>query len=167
MRNRIIIAMTLVGATVATAMYAQQKGGVKPLTALDYAELQQLYVSYYLTADSGADNCMAYANLFTPDAEFFVGANKSATGREGLAAFCRTGIRTAPSHYGTNFRFYASPEGARGGSYNLLLSPFEPNKPRTVMATVAYSDILVKTRDGWRFKERRAVTNTLPSPPLN
>ena len=59
MRNRIIIAAVLVSATVtAAALYAQQKGGVKPLTALDYAELQQLYVTYYQTSDSGADDCM-------------------------------------------------------------------------------------------------------------
>ena len=162
MRNRIIIATALVGAAVAATVYAQQNGSVKPLTALDHAEIQQLYVSYYWTADSGADDCRAYANLFTSDAEFFVGPDKAATGRQELVAFCRTGIGTTPRHYGTNFRFEASPEGARGGAYILLLAPLEPNKPRTVMASGVYKDVLVKTRDGWRFKERRFFTNALP-----
>jgi hypothetical protein len=164
MRNRIVIIAALVGAVLAAAVYAQHKGGgVKPLTALDYAELQQLYATYYQTADSGVDDCMAWAKLFTPDAVFFVGEKKTADGRQELAAFCRTGTGTAPRHFGTNFRFEASPEGARGSAYNLLLSKFEPNKPRTVLATVFYKDILVRTGDGWRFKERRSYANALPS----
>jgi hypothetical protein len=164
MRNRIIIAAVLVSATVtAAALYAQQKGGVKPLTALDYAELQQLYVTYYQTSDSGADDCMEYARLFTPDAVFFVAEKKAADGREQLAAFCRTGRGPAPRHFGTNFRFEATAEGARGSSYNLLLTPLEQGKPRTVLTTVYYKDLLVKTREGWRFKERRAYSNALPS----
>jgi hypothetical protein len=31
-----------------------------------------------------------------------------------------------------------------------------------VLATVYYKDVLVRTRDGWRFKERRSYTNALP-----
>ena len=167
MRSRNIIVSALVSVAVGLGAYAQQKTGrVKALTAVDHAEIYQLYGHYYWSADNGADNCLAWANLFTPDAVFYVGSKTAATGREELAAFCRTGTGPAPRHYGTNFHWDASPEGARGGAYNLLLSQYEPNKPRTIATTVAYEDILVKTRDGWRFKQRRSTANVLPSPSL-
>ena len=161
MRNRLIAAATLIGVTVSAAVLAQPKGGVTPLTALDYAEIQQLYTRYYWVADSGEDNCKAYARLFTPDAEFFLGTTRRARGHEELVAFCLTGIGKTPRHYATNIRIEASPEGARGGSYFLIMAPPESNKPPAIAATGVYVDVLVKTPEGWRFKQR-TFTSGLP-----
>ena len=98
MRNRLIVAAALIGVTVSAAVFAQQKGGITPLTALDYAEIQQLYVRY-----------------------------------------C--------------------------GNYFLMMAPPEPNTPPAIAATGVYVDVLVKTREGWRFRQR-TFTSGLPSSPI-
>jgi hypothetical protein len=161
---KIAAAVVLVGGAVSAGLYAQQ--GVKPLTAQDYAEIQQLYIRYNWGIDTHADNGMMWAKTFTPDGEFIlVGSNKF-VGREKLAEFAKlkpgAPPATAPHHYATNIRIEASPEGARGGAYFFNVPTPEPNKPASITATGTYDDVLVKTAEGWRFKTRTFYSNGLP-----
>ena len=112
MRNWKVIAGLVAGMALSTAVYAQQSK-VKALTALDYAEIQQLYIRYAWAIDTHAENGMVYAKTFTPDGEFHVGTNVVA-GRDKLAAYNLT-MGTAnkvPTHFNTNIMIEPSPEGA-------------------------------------------------------
>lgn len=164
MRKRNIIVALAACAFLSAAVYAQQKGRVKPLTALDYAEIQQLYVRYNWAIDNGAEQGMAWAKTFTQDGEAFLGPNNTMAGWEQLAQFARkvsSGAK-APHHFVTNIRIEPAAEGARGGGYFFNVPTPEPNKPAGITATGTYDDVIVRTADGWRFKQRKFYPNALP-----
>ena len=71
----------LVTAGVTKFVPVQAHQRIQPLTALDYAEIQQLVARYSFAIDSGADNGYAYADLFAADGSF-----GKTTGRDALAA---------------------------------------------------------------------------------
>lgn len=166
MRNwKLITAGLVAGVAIAGAVFAQQKGGVKPLTAQDYAEINQLYIHYNWGIDTHAENGMAWAKTFTPDGEFIIGNNKT-VGREKLAEFAKlkpgAPPANAPHHYATNIKIDPSPEGARGGAYFFNVTTPEGKQPASITTTGTYEDIIVKTSDGWRFKQRKFYSNALP-----
>lgn len=144
-------------ACVAIAAQARAQGPAQELSVEDVVRIQQLYSRYHWATD-GAHH-QAWAHLFTSDGEFEGGAYK-ARGWEQLTATARkafgTPVGTTPLHLQTNITFEASAEGARGGSYMLLVVPGEAGKPPTIGTVVIYEDVLVKTSDGWRFKSRKA-----------
>lgn len=150
----------MTGLVVAMAMGAalQAQGG-KALTAQDYAEIQQLYARYAWSIDTHAETGMVYAKTFTPDGEFHVGETK-VVGREALAAYnLKMGVANrAPTHFNMNLLIEPSPEGARGSVYLLITGGEKP----AVSTIGTYSDIVVKTSEGWRFKQRRLFLNSMP-----
>lgn len=159
MRNWKLMAGLVAAMALSAPVYAQK---AKTLTAQDYAEIQQLYVRYAWSIDTHADNGMVYAKTFTPDGEFHVAANTVA-GRDKLAAYNLT-MGTAnkvPTHFNANIMIEASPEGARGGCY-LFIFGGEPNAKPGLNADGIYQDILVKTSEGWRFKQRTLYLNSMP-----
>ena len=163
MRNWKVVAALAVCVAASAAVYAQQKGP-KTLSAQDYAEIEQLYIRYNWAFDSGAENGMAWAKTFTPDGEFVMGPNKTA-GREQLAQFnakASSAAPRAPHHFVTNIRIEPSAEGARGGAYFFHVPTPEPNKPAGITSTGAYEDTIVKTAEGWRFKQRKFYPNAMP-----
>ena len=48
----------------------------------------------------------------------------------------------------------ATPEGAEGFAYMFTVDGHDTTKPATIPQFGHYEDRLVKTRDGWRFRER-------------
>ena len=162
----------LAGVAVPAGLYAQQTSG-PTLTVQDYVEIQQLYHRYHWVVD--ARDGEAWANLFTPDGEFHAGTTKT-VGREDLTTLPLESLGTATPttalHFVTNVRIEPSPEGARGGAYLLNVVPGEAGKPAAITAVVVYEDILVKTSQGWRLKQRKVHSNgglspsevTFPSP---
>jgi hypothetical protein len=147
------------GAFAAATVYAQN--AVKPLTALDYAEIQQLYARYAWSIDTHADNGMVYAGLFTLDGEFHSGQMRVA-GRDQLAAFNRSmGVpNRAPTHFNANLVIDPSPEGAHGSVYLIVTGGEKP----AIGMVGSYQDILVRTSEGWRFKRRTLYSNGMPPP---
>jgi hypothetical protein len=152
-QNRRALLLLLAVAVAAPVGAAERRK--KPLTAQDYAEIQQLYARYHWIADAGDGK--AWATLFTSDGEYSQeGGSNKAKGREqltelGIKAFgsVKSGLR-----FTTNIRLEPSPEGARGGAYLLSVTPGEAGKPASVTVMV-YEDVLAKTSEGWRFKSRR------------
>src|SRR5262249_7884530 len=135
-------------------------------TALDYAEIQQLYIRYNWGIDTHADNGMVWAKTFTQDGEFILnGGKQKYVGREQLAAFAKAKpgfVPDGPHHFATNIRIDASPEGARGGrDFGNVPTP-AADKPSMITGTGTYEDVLVKTAEGWRFKTRTFHANALP-----
>ena len=158
-----ILGGVLVALAVSSGVYAAQKS--KGLTALDYAEINQLYIRYNYGIDTNGENGMMWAGTFTPDGVFELVGQKKFEGREALLGFARgvgKGLNGAPHHFATNVRIEPSPEGARGSAYFFNVPTPEPSKPATITGTGTYEDIIVKTAEGWRFKQRRFYSNALP-----
>jgi len=133
------------------------------LTAQDYIDIRALANLYAYGLDSGAENGTGsvYANIFTEDAEFHGppatpgGAPFNAVGREELRKFAIPGRGTAyVRHFMTNHLIEASPEGARGKVYLLVIDIGREDKPTSVNMGGHYEDVYVKTAEGWRIKSR-------------
>lgn len=126
----------------------------------DVAEIEQLYARYNFAIDTG--DAAGWADTFTADGVF----NKAFTGREALMGFIklwREKLNGANRrHWNSNLNLSATDTGAHGGVYLMLLDVGA--KPTAIASTRTYSDELVRTKDGWRFKTR-AVIPDAPSKP--
>ena len=146
MRQWKFVAGLVVGLVFAGAVYAQQSK--TKLTADDYAEIQQLYARYAWSVDTHDKNGATYATMFVPDGEFFLNGERQAAGSQKLAEMM-AGKPGSPSHVTTNIMIQPTPDGARGFAY-------------LGVSGGTYEDVLVKTREGWRFKQRKLNLKTLP-----
>jgi uncharacterized protein (TIGR02246 family) len=133
-----------------------------PLTAQDYLDIRALAAQYSYGLDTGADNGWLYANVFTEDGEFHGppavpgGKPFDAKGRAQLRTFAVPG--NGPDyvrHFTSNHAIEASPEGARGKLYLLVLDIARDGAPTSVNMGGHYEDVYVRTADGWRIKTRR------------
>ena len=168
MRSTLFLALLLV---VATGVNAQEgaKKETRRLTADDYAEINQLYARYNHFLDSGKDDGLAYARLFTEDAVFETNVAGLGTlrGRAELAALARRSSNSGairPAHNVNSIMIDPSPEGARGSAYFTQISAGEEGKPPVMGIRGIYSDVLVKTSEGWRFKSRTFAHATPAKP---
>ena len=139
----------------------QRDSASATLTALDYYEIEQLYARYCHGLDSGADTGYMYADVFTPDGIFIDQAGKVRAGREQLAELGRgaPGARRGPtvmSHFVSNVAIEPAAGGATGKA--CLFIAQAPNPAMGLRATLVnggqYWDELVKTPQGWRYKEK-------------
>jgi len=133
---------------------AQSAGGT--LTAQDFVEIQQLYAKYNWALDSG--DAEAYASTFTPDGVF-----NNNVGHDAIVKFANTfhaGLGAHVHHWNTNLMILPTADGASGQVY-LVLVDFA-TKPATIATSATYSDELVKTAQGWRFKKRATKGDVAP-----
>jgi SnoaL-like domain len=153
------------------------------LTALDYAEIGQLVNRYGQAIDTCSNNGYDYADLYTPDGVFIdkitpdgfaKGGVVLAKGREQLAEVVgggsfgykrpTKGPTATPgdgpvawngwSHVMVNHVITATPDGATGRVYLLMLGMTGPN---SLQRDGGYEDVYVKTSNGWRIKSRTHV----------
>jgi hypothetical protein len=139
------------------AWLSAQKSAGQTLTAQDFVEIQQLYATYNWTLDAG--DSQAYASTFTPDGVF-----NNNVGRDAIVKFADTfhaGLGAHVRHWNTNLLILPTAAGASGQVY-LVLVDFA-TKPATIVTSASYSDELVKTSGGWRFK-KRATKGDAPPP---
>jgi hypothetical protein len=165
------ISLSIVLAPVAvTATGAQQASpaprgtaSVKALTAQDYIDIRALASRYAYGLDTGAESGTGsvYANVFAADAEFHGppalpgGKPFDAKGREALRQFGIPGRGSAyVRHFMFNHLIEASPEGARGKVYLLVIDIAQNGKPTSVNMGGHYEDVYVRTPEGWRIKRR-------------
>ncbi len=92
----------------------------KALTTQDYLDLQQLYARYNVAIDTG--DAEAWAATFIPDGVF----NTTNRGHDQLVQFIRNwrGNRNGANlrHWNSNLAFSATPAGAAGSCYQMLLN---------------------------------------------
>ena len=138
------------------------------LAVEDYLDIQQLVMTYPIALDTGAGQGALYADLFTPDGVFMSDTVKH-EGREALIKFAwqhRPGQGPLyVRNYSTNPWIEASPEGATGKAYALVLDLGEDGKPNTIIGGGHYEDVYVKTAQGWRIKKRLYVPSKTQLPP--
>lgn len=140
-----------------TWVWAQKAAG-GTLTAQDLVEIQQLYAKYNWTLDAGDSE--GYASTFTPDGVF-----NTNVGHDAIVKFAdgfHTGMGARVRHWNTNLMILPTPEGAHGQVY-LVLVDFS-TKPASIATSASYSDDLVKTAQGWRFKKRATKGDVAPPP---
>ena len=150
---------------VLTVLQAQQQRARGSLTALDYAEIQQLYGRYAIGYDSG--NGEMFARAFTADGTFQL-PNNVIAGREKLAAFAgQPGNNKGPTnvfHVVSNVTIEPSAEGATGTAYVLLVNIGQTGKPSALTGGGVYRDTFVKSPEGWRIKSRTYLpAHTVPA----
>lgn len=132
--------------------YAQK---TKKLKAHDYTEILQLYFTYPIVLDSGDGE--AFADLFTEDGAF----GDKVIGRQALIEFATReprNIRHAP----LTPLIVPTETGAKGIVVNLFVDVSE--SPAQITRISQYTDTLVKTSMGWKFKSRVNGTADLRDP---
>ena len=142
---RFTLAVLLVAGT---ASAADQK---PTLSAADYTEIQMLYSRYAFAYDSG--NKEMYGGVFTEDGLFKIGTDRTLKGPKEIGSLISSDLRVRPKifHLTTNILIDAAPEGAKGTCYVALI---DLQKNPAITGGGVYEDILVKTKAGWRFKQR-------------
>jgi hypothetical protein len=174
--NRYVTALAMT--VIASIGTGQAQSPIKPtvnpgtrLSALDYAEIQQLSSRYAFAIDKCTNGGYDYADLYVDDGEFAVADDWGVapeqrrfrtTGRDGLAAAagggpdgCRdpsTLMGYGISHIIVNHVITPTADGAVGKAY--LLAIGVGGKPTQVELQGGYEDVYVKTSAGWRFKSR-------------
>jgi hypothetical protein len=159
MRTRKVLALVAIVLFGGSAWSYAQKGGAKALAAQDLVDIQQLYAKYNWALDSGDSE--GYASTFTPDGVF----NNNA-GHDAIVKFADTfhaGLGAHVRHWNTNLMILPTAEGASGQVY-LVLVDFG-TKPASIVTSASYSDELVKTAQGWRFKKRATKGDAVPAKP--
>ncbi len=157
MRARHLIALT-VTTILGSSGWAYAQSRQNALTADDFVEIQQLYAKYNWTLDAGDSE--GYASTFTPD-----GAFNANVGHDAIVKFAdgfRAGLGARVRHWNTNLMIMPTATGASGQVY-LVLVDFS-TKPATIVTSASYTDELVKTAQGWRFK-KRATKGDVVAPP--
>lgn len=142
------LALVFTAAAPASAQTAPRLSGD------DYAEILQLYFKYPMVLD--ARDAEGYADLFTPDGTF-----NEHVGRAALVNFVKTRPDSTVRHAPLTPMVTATPEGAKGSVISLFVDG--ATTPPTIPRVIQYTDTLVKTPQGWRFKTR----TTGPLPPSN
>lgn len=164
MRNWRVGIVLALAVAVSAAAFAAQKA--KALTALDYAEIQQLYIHYNYGIDTHAENGMMWAKTFVADGVFEVVGSQKIQGTGKLAEFAKLKPGApppdAPHHFATNIMIEPSGDGAKGSAYFFNVTTPEKGKGSSITGTGTYQDEIVRTADGWRFKKRTFYSNALP-----
>ena len=162
-RVLILVGVTL-GVLAVMALRAQPKAAKEPgLTALDYAEIQQLNSHYPQALDTCADKGNEFADLFAPDGYYVRADGSKVVGRTNLAAMAGGPACAPPKgplylhHVFVNTMIEPSPEGAIGKSYFLGINLGENGKPGQIERGAKVYDVYTKTAAGWRFKSRAFV----------
>jgi hypothetical protein len=153
-------------ALLAVGALSAQRAAPAPATLSvdDRLEIKQLVSRYAYALDTGADNGMAYADLFAADGEF-VGSRGTTRGREALGELGRLGFvdgrkpANGVAHFIMNHVIAPAPGGATGTQYMVLVNIGENGQPGGSFSNVGghYEDQYVKTAQGWRFKRRQFI----------
>ena len=159
--------------TVAQELVPKAPPDTMKLTALDYAEIEQLAVRYAWLLDRCVNGGYDYADLYVADGQFSV-ADKFGTssneqrrfvtkGREALAKAAggdgkggcvdpKTMLGYGLTHIVTNHLIVPTKDGAVGK--HRLVTVGVCGYPHLIELQGGYEDEYVKTKDGWRFKSR-------------
>lgn len=160
--SRILLILIAAGCIAGTTwIYAQQRrpGSHVLLSPEDYMEIQQLYGFYARDVDPGSKRNAEW--MFASDGVAQIGTRRY-TGQELKDFYAQVpknqsaGVR----HFNTTYVIVGTPEGARGSSYMMQVERRSEGKPAEVTLFGKYEDRFVKTRDGWRFKERIWTADT-------
>lgn len=143
------------------------------LSDTDRLEISDLYARYCHIADCG--DAVGYARLFVPDGVLIREApsddrpetvNRGSAGLEAMLRDSFTLNRTRRRHWISGLVVDSSEDDEARGRCYLMIFDIGGITPLP-LSSARYEDILVKTPDGWRFRERRITMDqplTMPAP---
>jgi hypothetical protein len=144
----------------AAALLVGTSWAADTLSAQDYFEIQQLYARYNIAIDSG--DAEGWAATFTPDGVF-----NTFSGHDALVGFIKTWREklngATRKHWNNNLQVTGNSKEASATTYLMLVDL--STKPPSILMTGAYTDSLVKTKDGWRFTKRMTKSDVTPTAP--
>ena len=164
---RIVKRVSMLGVMVvigAAGLFAQQRTPTGRISPEDYMDIMQLYAYYTRDVVPGAVRDASW--LYVPDGmiEYRIqtpgGGTRVASGAKGAAelkAFYMRLLKTqsfGTRHLNSNHLVEWTPEGANSTVVMTQIDKKDVNKPPAVVQIAVYHDKLVKTPDGWKFKER-------------
>jgi len=159
--SKVLAVLTLACAVAATDAAAKPR----PLTTQDYIDIHQLNGRYALATDTG--DGPGRAATFTPDGSFRgFGNNGPYEPIAAVAARTTTTGNIGNRHFMANEVITATEEGADMTSYALILRPQNQERQPVVGIACFYTDKLVRTRQGWRFKTRAVWCDSDPASPF-
>jgi hypothetical protein len=144
----------------AAALLVGTSWAADTLSAQDYFEIQQLYARYNIAIDSG--DAEGWAATFTADGVF-----NTFSGHDALVGFIKTWREklngATRKHWNNNLQVTGNSKEASATTYLMLVDL--STKPPSILMTGAYTDSLVKTKDGWRFTKRMTKSDVTPTAP--
>lgn len=126
------------------------------LTPADYTAIQQLYARYNTTIDRG--DAAGWAETFVPDGTFMT--FKGTDALKGFVNNWHSGQGASQRHFSADLVITPTADGATGTVSTMLVSVANP---ASIAGYVTYSDVLVKTAAGWRFKSRTLKPERAPA----
>lgn len=146
-----VLVLSLLTATLSHGL-VQAAGS---LSAQDWADIQQLYARYNIAIDTG--DAEGWAATFVPQGIF-----NTYSGHDALVGFVKMWREklngASRKHWNNNLQLSGDGKQASGSVYLMLLDT--STKPASIIFTGAYTDTLVKTREGWRFTKRVTTADT-------
>ena len=127
------------------------------LTPADFVAINQLYSAWSVALDTG--NAAAYVAAYTPDGTYSDSLNghkpqNMAAMRKVVNALPRIGIAAGRYHIMMNLRTVSHGDTADSTSYAMIYDGHRDAQNWLVGDKAFYTDKLVKTAMGWRFKSR-------------
>ena len=151
--KRSMVLLTILVCAFAAGWVSAQGQNVS-LTGQDYAEIEQLIARYNQATDF--EDLDMYASIFTADA-VWRGSGRELVGRDALVESLAARFATRPPeherrHWQNNAVITPTADGATARTYFVSFEvSYVPPKPAL---SGHYDDVLVRTADGWRIKER-------------
>jgi hypothetical protein len=168
--TRTLAAGAVLLSTLITATAADRPAPAKSLSALDYAEIQQLVNRLSFALDYCTRSGKDFAELFAPGGRFIIddgsGSPRIYDTPEALVKLAGgpdcTALKNPPrsyiAHLSASLVIEPSANGATGKSYAIY--PARNGKyfrEDTAGQVGIYQDVYVKTSQGWKFQSRQHV----------
>ena len=152
-KNTAVASLMIAGAAIS---WGAAQGGVRGgLNPQDYVDIQELYATYARGYDTDEADGRVFAETFVADGILTL-RDRSIAGHTALAAYAHGRDKTGGpvQHWNANMIVRPIPGGATASVYLLVVRGPADGKPAQVEVVSNYNDTLVKTPEGWRFKDR-------------
>jgi hypothetical protein len=140
-----------------TSPVVEHKQTDSGLSALDRAQILQLYAHYPFAFDKALDGGQLFANLFAPDGTMQLPDGTIVTGRNQLAEYVWSRGLTDIKTYITNVMLNVTPTGVEARSYVMTANIPQIPAPASISPEGVFIDQIVKTAEGWRFQRKTLV----------
>lgn len=163
-RMRLVVVLTASAVIVGLGGwgYAQQKKTPAPLSTDDYVEIQRLLYTNHTGYDlAQRDNGDMWTNTFLPDA-VLDNPPSHLVGHKEIRAYATDPYKTDPKrmlrHWTSTFHVSPHPEGAILSAFYTTMISVKGGPMTWGGSTGRYESLVVKTKDGWRFKHHVVIS---------